>query len=169
MSEEQVSIAPDIDYIFENVVGGNNFWQWYILFLLWPILTASVFPWLLHLFTSYEPKHRCFVPNCDDLTSIFESDFTQFALPQSYKSAEMLQKDQAFDPCQQFNSSFDSCKAEFFSNQTVKCNSFVYDNSIFEETLTSKLDLVCENDYKRRFLSTIMVLGLVIGSYPGNL
>ena len=56
MSSESEVLSQDIDYIFENIVGGNSYWQWYTVLTLWPIAMASGFPWLLHLFTSYEPR-----------------------------------------------------------------------------------------------------------------
>ena len=56
----------DIDYIFENIIGGGGIWQWLVILLIWPVCIASEFPLLLHLFTAYEHKHRCYIPGCDD-------------------------------------------------------------------------------------------------------
>jgi hypothetical protein len=54
-----------------------------------------------------------------------------------------------------------TCKASDFSpNLTVPCSKFIYDESIFEETLTTKLDLVCGNSYKIELLGTILMAGL---------
>ena len=55
----------DIDYILNNIVGGGGYWQWFMVFAMWPISIASFSPALLHMFTAYEPRHRCFVPGCD--------------------------------------------------------------------------------------------------------
>ena len=27
----------DIDYIFENIIGGGGIWQWLVILLIWPI------------------------------------------------------------------------------------------------------------------------------------
>ena len=54
--------TKDIDYILENFVGTNGLWQWWIIFLIYPIGIASGLPWLMHLFAAYEPDFRCFIP-----------------------------------------------------------------------------------------------------------
>ena len=58
--------GSDIDYIFENVVGGGGLWQSAIVIIMYPIVFASGFPLILHMFTAYAPEFRCFVPGCDD-------------------------------------------------------------------------------------------------------
>ena len=58
--------------------------------------------WLLHLFTSYEPKHRCFIPNCDTKSETgieFNATYLQFALPKSNSSTELLKVDENVQMC----------------------------------------------------------------------
>ena len=55
----------DIDFILTNIVGGGGRWQWFMVFAMWPITFAAGYPALLHMFTAYEPRHRCAVPGCD--------------------------------------------------------------------------------------------------------
>ena len=31
MSDDNEVLGQDIDFIFENLVGGNSYWQWYIV------------------------------------------------------------------------------------------------------------------------------------------
>jgi hypothetical protein len=56
----------------------------------------------------------------------------------------MFKAAEAFDPCNMFeNMNPYNCQPESFDNSSiVACESFVYDLSIFPETLTTKLDLV---------------------------
>ena len=59
----------------------------------------------------------------------------------------MFLKEENFDPCQMYalkdTQTTGSCDAESFDNATTTdCQSFVYDTSLFPETLTTKLDLV---------------------------
>ena len=56
----------------------------------------------------------------------------------------------------------------FDNSSTETCNAYVYDQSVFPETLTTELNLVCDNESKRRLLSTLMMLGLMIGSLLGG-
>ena len=59
----------------------------------------------------------------------------------------MFVEDETYNPCQMYalkdTESTGSCRAESFDNTTtIDCQSFVYDTSLFPETLTTKLDLV---------------------------
>ena len=147
MSSEDEVLGQDIDFIFENIVGGNSYWQWGTVLTLWPIAMVSGFPWLLHLFTSYEPKHRCFIPNCDTKSESgvgFNATYLEFALPKSYNSTELLKVDEEFDPCRMNKVVIESScsQASFNVTDVVNCESYVYDDSVFQETLTSQLNLV---------------------------
>ena len=34
---KKISEKRDIDYIFENIIGGGGIWQWLVILLIWPI------------------------------------------------------------------------------------------------------------------------------------
>ena len=55
----------DIDYVLTDIVGGGGRWQWFMVFAMWPITFAAGYPILIHMFTAYEPRHRCYIPGCD--------------------------------------------------------------------------------------------------------
>ena len=64
----------------------------------------------------------------------------------------MFVEDETYNPCQMYAlkdpESTGSCRAESFDNTTtIDCQSFVYDTSLFPETLTTKLDLVRLHTY----------------------
>ena len=72
-------------------------------------------------------------------------------LPKEYSSGEMFGNDEKFDPCKMYalhEAGIDSensgiCHLESFDNGTVMaCESYVYDTSIFPETLTTSFNLV---------------------------
>ena len=121
-------------------------------------------PWLMHLFTAYEPKFRCHIPICDGInqTNSIEEWYTVFALPPKESSSDMLMETSEYDPCHMLPIVANSTECNelvFDISNKVSCDQYVYDDSLFEETLTTSLDLVCENEYKRRLLSSFMVLG----------
>ena len=61
------------------------------------------------------------------------------------------------------------CLPQFFDqNKTVPCTEFIFDNLYFDETLATKLDLVCGNESYRSLLGTILILGLLFGSLLGG-
>merc|ERR1712241_127290 len=98
--------------------------------------------------------------------------FVQFALPKEYGSSEILREDESFNPCKKFGviEEFAStCSTSSFnSSSVIDCNDWVYDTNEFVETLTTKSNLVCEDEWKRRILGTLMMLGLLIGSIIGG-
>ena len=55
MSEREV--RGDFDYILSKIVGGAGLAQWIISFSLWPIVFASAYPLIIHLFTAYAPRN----------------------------------------------------------------------------------------------------------------
>ena len=75
-------------------------------------------------------------------------------LPKEYSSSEMFGNDEKFNPCKMYalhetgidseNSGINAaCYSESFDNGTVMaCESYVYDTSIFPETLTTSFNLV---------------------------
>ena len=76
-----------------------------------------------------------------------DASYRNFSLPREYSSNDMFLKDENFDPCQMYalkdSQNLGSCDAESFNtSKTIECQSFVYDTSLFPETLTTKLDLV---------------------------
>ena len=48
------------------------------------------------------------------------------------------------------------------------CNQWVYDRSIFTETLSTEFDLVCGQNTFVSFLGTIYMIGLFLGSLFGG-
>ena len=75
-------------------------------------------------------------------------------MPKEYSSGEMFGNDEKFDPCKMYalhetgidsgNSGINgACHSESFDNGTVMaCESYIYDTSIFPETLTTSFNLV---------------------------
>jgi hypothetical protein len=50
--------VESFDQIFTNVIGGSGWWQWRVFLLTVPFQYAATFPVVMHLFTTYIPKHR---------------------------------------------------------------------------------------------------------------
>ena len=53
-----------IDHILDRIVGGGGWGQWIIVIASYPVIYCSM-SLLMHMFTAFEPRHRCFVPICD--------------------------------------------------------------------------------------------------------
>ena len=64
------------------------------------------------------------------------------------------------------NSDSDICMKENFNiNVTEPCKEYIYDNSYFDETLSIKFDLVCDNEHYRYvsdyYLVTLLLLNIL--------
>ena len=74
------------------------------------------------------------------------ADFTSFALPlntKETKEGELFLQAGEYDDCHMLAPMGDEkCDENSFSNVSVNCKTFVYDRTIFEETLTSQFNLV---------------------------
>ena len=84
-NNNEPEVKEDIDYILDNIVGGGDggdIGQWIILSSLIPVVLCAGFPLFMHLFACFEPRHRCFIPNCDTLsTPNIDSNWTTFGIP----------------------------------------------------------------------------------------
>ncbi len=164
----------DFDYILEHIVGSAGPWQYkqYLLLLLQN--AAGSFPFMLHLYAAYVPEHRCFVQICDQGSNndSFRADHVQFSIPLNENRDTFLKKDQELSPCQMYKPSngYQDCVEEAFNHSAVQfCQKFVYDRRIFVETLATRLDLVCGDDYKIELLGTILMVGVMVGCLLGGL
>ena len=59
----------DIDFIFDNFVGGGR-WidsgQWILFAPIMVIAYTGLFPIFMHIYAAFEPKYRCFIPICEN-------------------------------------------------------------------------------------------------------
>ena len=130
-------------------------------------------PNFLIFFSGYVPKHRCLVPACEsDPASFNATTWTEFAIPSPEQEDGALAKKGRFDECKMFETLDDTggCVASNFNaSNPVTCDKFVYDRTFFVETVTSKLDLVCGSKSYQQLLITLLMLGLLFGSFIGGL
>ena len=127
---------------------------------------------------AYAPAHRCKVPICETeetYQDIFDPEWLQFAIPLKDTSTNYLGGDQDYNGCLVYNQSLDLdpkvdlyCQNNTFLNITSKCEEFVYDKTYFDETLSTALNLVCDNQSYRSLLGTILIIGLLFGSLIGG-
>ena len=107
--------------------------------------------------------------------NIFEPEWLKFAIPQKNTSSNFLGQAQKFDGCKIFNQTLNlnpnleqNCDKNGFSQETIQCSEFVYDQTYFDETLATKLNLVCDQSHKTNLLGTILIIGLLFGSLAGG-
>lgn len=174
MGADEEDQLRDIDYILENFVGNNGPWQRRFLLLVLTVFGATYLLIFLHLFAAYVPDHRCRVPACEAANrTSYQETWLNFTIPEGNETDQLVQEVAPWDQCRHFRAvdpDGGSCEASNFdSDNATTCESgFVFDDSVFPETLSTKLDLVCDRKYLRRMLGTLMMLGLLLGSVLGG-
>ena len=180
--QNEKEVEEDIDLIFDHIVGSgklNDLGQWRLFAAIILISFCGIFPIFMHVYAAYEPRHRCLVPVCDKSNDSInvDAEWVSFTSP-SYGAkveqtcqAEMLKVDEIYDPCRRYsiNSDQTSCQPKSFNQTDIKlCTEFVYEKSVVIESLTTKFHLVCEFEYKQMLLGSIVMFGLMIGSFFGG-
>ena len=121
------------------------------------------------------PKHRCFVQGCDSYTTTssgqISADFnsvTAFATnpdPFGNTCSRLKSLPESLLP-----SSCNSSYSDVFSpigessNETILCDSYVYDSSEFVETTSSEWNLVCDKSAYLTIASSVFMMGNLFGS-----
>ena len=160
----------DFDYILQTYVGEDGKWQWYQLGIILVLTVPMSVTVHLPVFTAYTPDHRCFIPECDSSNTAVAESWLAIAVPKTRHKFEFLRDIPAFSNCERFNhfnntESNQLCSVNNFDyTETITCETYVYDQSVFKESLTTKLDLVCDNEYKVKLLGTSLMLGLLVGN-----
>eukprot|EP00094_Tigriopus_californicus_P007746 TCALIF_07461-PA protein Name:"Similar to Slc22a12 Solute carrier family 22 member 12 (Mus musculus)" AED:0.90 eAED:1.00 QI:0/0/0/0.5/1/1/2/0/174 len=154
----------DVDFILDELVGGGGWWQWKMTLMSLPIGWSSLYALFITMYAAYSPPHRCYIPACDSASSMINESWTGFALPSEHRSSNFLKVADDFDPCHRYEPVGDSCEASAFNtSSSLECEDYVWDRSQFQETLVTTLGLTCGEDWKRRLLSSVMMVGLMIG------
>lgn len=175
--------GASLDKILLNYVGGVGKYQfWNTLAMTW-VYYAGLFPLFLTVFTVYVPAHRCKVPYCEmtnqsKITPHFEDqNWLNFTLPIQQNSQDFFGQKRTFDSCKMFKrldinvqlgQEYTCFPEDFSDNETVPCQDFLYEAGYFQETLATKLDLVCDKSNLKNLLDTILILGLLFGSLAGG-
>ncbi|KAK8730586.1 hypothetical protein OTU49_008087, partial [Cherax quadricarinatus] len=97
---------------------------------------------------------RCVVPNCDDNTTHYEENFTEWAIPEGDQCHVWTLK----------NNITDQCEPDVFFNVTSSCSQWVYDTSLFSATTVTQFDLTCEKDWLRPLAGSVYMTGMVVGA-----
>ena len=109
---------------------------------------------------------------------IHNETWLSYVLPEEKSSSNYLADFKDYDGCKMFQTvdkinpnlaSQETCtETDFNPNKTQQCTEYIYDNEYFDETLVTKFDLVCDKEYQKSLLRTLLILGLLFGSLIGG-
>ena len=100
---------PSLDIILYEYVGGAGLYQWLCTLAMMLVKYGSIIPILLTVFTAYEPRHRCYIPECESsngskvMNNIFKSAWLEFALPSEKSSNNYLAVQNEYDGCKMYD------------------------------------------------------------------
>ncbi|PRD25419.1 UNVERIFIED_CONTAM: Orct [Trichonephila clavipes] len=117
---------------------------------------------LANVFLLGEPKHRCYVPNCDTNETQYLENFVHFAIPNITTEDGIT-----LNPCERYEvfKGADYCEPHAFNiNKTVACDNFMWDHSEYESTVVSDFNIVCKKSWNGAASSSIFMFGVLFGS-----
>ena len=103
-------------------------------------------------------------------SNIYDAPWLEFVVPSEEHSSNFLDSKNEYDGCSMYKPLEDgSCsQLNFNQSEKVQCTEFIYDNTYFDETLSTKLNLVCEDEHYRSLLGTLLIIALLFGSLIGG-
>jgi hypothetical protein len=96
------------------------------------------------------------------MSGLLNESHTDFTIPKEHFYTNIFSENEKLDPCRRFKSKFEGgdhdCVPEnFYDNETVPCDAYIYSREIFTNTLTTDIDLV----------KILMIKRVLVGSRKG--
>ncbi|XP_060086238.1 organic cation transporter protein-like [Ylistrum balloti] len=116
----------------------------------------------------HTPEHRCKIPGLENDTYNVQSSY-HLELVNNYIPPSADETTLDYDRCHMylFNASdviFDK-SSKPVNASLVKCTEWVYSNSLFDETFTSKFNIVCDRTRLVPLCKSLFVVGKFLGSF----
>uniref|UniRef100_T1J4N1 Major facilitator superfamily (MFS) profile domain-containing protein n=1 Tax=Strigamia maritima TaxID=126957 RepID=T1J4N1_STRMM len=151
----------DYDDVLKNVGQFGRF-QKYILALIAIPCMISCWQSFLHAFIGFIPPHRCWIDNCDNLTSSYKEAWLNATTPYTRKDGVYMP-----DQCEHFVFNYtdytDVCPPKHLKT-TVKCSKYKFDDSEFSSTIATEWNLYCDKQYLVSLAGSVNLAGGFVGS-----
>ncbi|XP_060070292.1 organic cation transporter protein-like [Ylistrum balloti] len=113
------------------------------------------------------PQHRCKIPGLGNDTYDIHSAYQQNLVNNYIPPSDDASHD--YDQCHLYSFDYNNVKFDNSSRpinaSLVKCNEWVYSESIFVETFTSKYNIVCENAHITSLIKSLFFVGKFLGAF----
>ncbi|CAH0399568.1 unnamed protein product [Chilo suppressalis] len=143
----------NLDSVLESLGPYGRYNLLNFVLLLYPILLSSFFE-CGFIFEAREQAYRCEVYGCEQRFN--DSFWLQYAIPYNHEK-EKLDSCRMFVPVHNSSTSM-QCMPEDFTNETIPCKSFVYEES---KSFVEEFNLGC-NDWMRTLVGTIHNSGMFV-------
>ncbi|KAL4232991.1 hypothetical protein ACF0H5_007677 [Mactra antiquata] len=155
-------MAVQFDEILTRI-GDFGFYQkrTYALLSL-PAISVGSFMMMV-IVVMYTPEHRCKIPSLSNdsykIQSIEHESIINITIPYN------LDNDVKYDRCHIYIRDDTNDDSKQTNLTKVKCQQWVYDQSIFTRTFTSDLNLVCDNALKTSHVQMFFYFGVLVGDF----
>ncbi|XP_060063685.1 organic cation transporter protein-like [Ylistrum balloti] len=145
----------NLDDILKKIGEFGRYQIWLFVLLCLPSTSNGCYMMMMILL-AYTPKHRCKIPGYENDTwavqGSYHSSLINYTIPDS--------EDDFYD--------YDRCHMYKYSGNTTdtirtRCSAYVYDKEIFDETIVTRGDLVCEQGMKPAHAQVVFYVGVMIG------
>ncbi|XP_065573099.1 organic cation transporter protein-like [Artemia franciscana] len=154
----------DYDTVLQYI-GGFGPFQFRICILIWLAAMYCAAGVMSFSFTGAVLEHRCLLPECEsaetnDSRSIWTDAINESSYPLPLKAGKTYR-------CLKYtNLSLVEgfCTSRGDNKDGVKCNEWVYDDSVLKISIVSEFNLVCEKAWIEPVLASAYMIGMVFGS-----
>ncbi|KAJ6645244.1 Solute carrier family 22 member 8, partial [Pseudolycoriella hygida] len=155
----------NFDEVLDEIGEFGKYQQTNFLLLSLPVIFAAANS-LSYVFTAGVPNYRCRVPECDNFEPTFDEAWVHYAVPGSTVNG-IFQPEQclkfAIETAANLTSPPNECPAEWFGDQRVSCDEWVFDPK--ERTIVNDWKITCsENLWRLALIGTLHFAGIVVGS-----
>ncbi|CAL8128169.1 unnamed protein product [Orchesella dallaii] len=156
-----------------DLVGGNGIFQWRLLFIVSLQLIVLTWHHIGYAFLGSVPDHWCSIEELKDSNWTLEQ-IKLISIPKK-SSVENVNK-MVFEQCQQYDwdylnllessSSFEDAysKIDFEDAPTKSCERWDYDRSIYQSTVATEFNLVCDNRWMAATIQASYMAGGLVGT-----
>lgn len=143
------------DDILKEVGEFGRYQKWVSFFTCLPVIHIGALI-LLNVIIFGVPEHRCKIPGLDNDTWNDNSPEHQALVKYYIPPSDTY----PYDRCHLY----DRSNGSVANNSMVKCDTWVYDTSVFGETFTTKESLICDRAFWISVAQTIYYAGVLVGS-----
>ncbi|OWF45912.1 organic cation transporter protein-like [Mizuhopecten yessoensis] len=154
-------------------LGEFGLYQKYMYSMIcWTSLYTGIYALMSVIFLN-APDHRCKIPGLEndtyDIHSAYQQNLVNNYIPPSTDDDTF-----DYDQCHLYSFDYNNVKFDNSSRpinaSLVKCHEWVYSDSVFEETFTSKFNIVCGDKHLTSLVKSLFFAGKLVGAILfGNL
>ncbi|XP_041350867.1 organic cation transporter protein-like [Gigantopelta aegis] len=146
------------DDVFQYI-GDFGKYQKFVYFTAVSIAIASAFHALIVVFSVTEPKSRCAIPGVSNDTYASQGESHERLLDLTIPWDVNVDGVPERSRCKRFDYNVTDSDVK----RVVDCDAWVYDKTVFEETVTSEFNLVCNDKQKQSHIKMAAFCGMAVG------